>query len=365
MRYNPAMPVIRPRWAGRALRLTLLLAALASGGCQNPPPAAPATPAPLAEHPTPAAPPGVRVARFAAALREPAGLAVGPDGALTVAESVDGAGQIVRLVDADGDGAAEQVETVAVGLARPRGLAWLAFPGQTPLLLVAARVGLVVIDGGQARLVGRLGSGAGQANDVAVGPDGRIYVTEGAAGDGAPQPGAVWRFDPAKLLAGQEPVEGELFVTGLRSAGGIAFSPSGAIYATDNGEGWPVQAEAPDELNVLLGGGDYGWPQVWGQLPADSGSIGPMALFPPASGAAGLLFYSGRMFEDYAADLLVALPGQGQVVRVEIISDAAGYHSVVHSFIDGLQRPVAVAEGPQGDLYVADAAAGVVYRFWR
>ena len=68
---------------------------------------------------------------------------------------------------------------------------------------------------------------------------------------------------------------------------------------------------------------------------------------------------------EYAADLLVALPGQGQVVRVEIISDAAGYHSVVHDFISGLQRPVAVAEGPQGEIYVADAAAGAVYRFWR
>jgi len=359
------MPVIHLRWAALALRLTLLLAGLASSGCQSPPPAAPATPPSLADHPALAAPPDVRVTRFAVALQEPTGLALGPDGAIYVAESADGAGQIVRLVDTDGDGQAERVETVAVGPAAPRGLAWLAPAGQTPVLLVAARAGLVVVDEGHPRLAGRLGSGIGRANDVVVGIDGRVYVTEGAAGDGAPEPGAVWRFDPAELLADDEPMEGDLFVTGLRSAGGIAFSPSGAIYATDNGDGWPIQAEAPDELNVLLGGGDYGWPQAWGQPPPGSGSIGPMALFPAGSAAAGLLFYSGRMFEEYAADLLVALPGQGQVVRVEIISDAAGYHSVVHSFISGLQRPVAVAEGPQGEIYVADAAAGVIYRFWR
>ena len=80
-------------------------------------------------------------------------------------------------------------------------------------------------------------------------------MTEGAAGDGEPQPGAVWRFDPTELLAAGRPVQGELFVSGLRSAGGIAFSPSGAIYVADNGQGWPFRADVPDELNVLLGGG--------------------------------------------------------------------------------------------------------------
>ena len=71
------------------------------------------------------------------------------------------------------------------------------------------------------------------------------------------------------------------------------------------------------------------------------------------------------MFDVYAADLLVALPGQGKVVRVEIVSDAAGYHSTVTDFITGLGRPTALVEGPQGEIYVADAAAGVIYRFWR
>jgi glucose/arabinose dehydrogenase len=311
-------------------------------------------------------PVGARVSRFSDALQEPAGIALGPDGAVyATTQPAAGAGQVVRLVDADDDGQAERVEPVAGGLAWPRGLAWLTPAGQEPVLLVAVREGLVVVEAGQPRLAGRLGSGAGRANDVVVGTDGRVYVTEGAAADGEPQPGAVWRFDPAELLTAGRPVQGELFVSGLRSAGGIAFSPSGAIYVADSGQGWPFRADVPDELNVLLGGGDYGWPQVWGQPPPDSGSIGPMALFPAGSEAAGLVFTSGRMFDEAAADLLVALPGQGQVVRVEIISDAAGYHSVVHDFIGGLQRPAALAEGLQGELYIADAAAGALYRLWR
>lgn len=313
-----------------------------------------------------AVPPGMMVAIFSDRELRPAGLAVGPDGAVYLAQqAAGGAGQIVRLLHAGGDGQAEPAEVVAADLAEPRGLAWWAPHGQAPGLLVATGDGLFVVAGGQARLAGLVGGAAGRANDVALGTDGLVYVTEGATGAGAPQPGAVWRFNAAALLAEDGPRTGELFASGLRSAAGIAISPSGAIYVTDNGQGWPVRPDVPDELNVLLGGGDYGWPAVWGQPPAGSGSIGPMALFPPGSDAGSLLFYSGRMFGEYAADLLVALPGLGQIVRVVIVSDVAGYHVTVHDFIGGLQRPVTLAEGAQGELYVADAAAGRVYRLSR
>ncbi len=360
------MPVIHLYRTALVLGLTSVLIGLASSGCQSPPlPAAPATPTALVDVPPPLAPPGVHVTLVNTALQEPVGIALGPDGAIYVAETASGAGRVVRLVDADSDGEAERVEPVVAGLTAPRGLAWLAPAGQTPVLLIATRDGLVVVMPGQTRLAGRLGSSAGRANGVAVGADGRVYVTEGATDDHAAQPGAVWRFDSADLLTDGEPVQGELFVTGMRSGSGIAISPSGAIYVTDNGQGWPMRADVPDELNVLLGGGNYGWPQVWGQPPAASGSIGPMALFPVGSAPAGLLFYSGRMFDEYAADLLLALSGSGRVARVEIISAAAGYRSIVHEFIGGMQRPIAVAEGSQGELYVVDAASGAVYRFWR
>ena len=163
----------------------------------------------------------MRVASFSGARLEPVGLALGPDDALVVAErAASGAGQVVSSVNGDGDGQAEQAELLATDLPAPRGLAWLTPAGQQPVLLAATSAGLMLVEAGQARLVGRLGDGAGRANDVAVGTDGLVYVTEGASG--APQPGAVWRFDPAALLTSAAPVQGELFVTGLRSAGGIA-----------------------------------------------------------------------------------------------------------------------------------------------
>jgi glucose/arabinose dehydrogenase len=359
----PKRPLLKI--ASVLIPLVLTLAAI---GCQAPPQAmdsAPTALAPIRSTAGVITPAGVFVERFSHGLFAPAGLALGSDGALYVAgQAADGAGQIVRLANIDSGQPEGQVEVVATGLSSPRGLVWWSPPGQPPLLLVAVREGLAAVVDGQMRLAGQF-AGAGRANDVAVGSDGRIYVAEGASDIGAPQPGAVWRFDPPALLADGAPAQGELFVSGLRSASGITFSPSGAIYVTDSGQGWPPRPDVPDELNVLLGGGDYGWPRVWGQPPPNSGSIGPMALFPAGADASGVLFYSGRMFEENAADLLVALPGQGKVVRVEIVSDAAGYHSTIHDFITGLQRPVALVEGPRGDLYVADAEASAVYRIWR
>src|SRR5207244_11544622 len=114
------------------LRACFVLACQQRSAVQNPPPPPSPPPPPGGVAPIPIAghalyvPAGFTVNLFAQQIPGPRNLALGPDGAVCVA--LQGAGQIARLVDGDGDGVAEAVVSVLAGLDQPFGL---AFHGDT------------------------------------------------------------------------------------------------------------------------------------------------------------------------------------------------------------------------------------------
>lgn len=68
---------------------------------------------------------------------------------------------------------------------------------------------------------------------------------------------------------------GFVFTKGLRNPYGLALDKSGNIFATDNGPDAPA---APNELNYIVKGGDYGFPNYFGVPPAGSGTLGPVTI---------------------------------------------------------------------------------------
>ncbi|MFB9245924.1 PQQ-dependent sugar dehydrogenase [Massilia antarctica] len=54
-------------------------------------------------------------------------------------------------------------------------------------------------------------------------------------------------------------VKSHVYAWGIRNTQGMAFSPSGELYATDQGP------NTDDELNLILAGRNYGWPNVAGR----------------------------------------------------------------------------------------------------
>lgn len=314
-------------------------------------------------------------------------LALGPGGA--VYASLPGSGQIVRLVDANGDGKADApAQPVLSGLNGPFGI---AFRGDT--MYFAEVTAVKRLDPGSTApvtIVPNLPAGGHSTRTVVFGPDNLMYVAVGSSCNVCTElvrdsmRAAVTRFN----LDGSG---GRLFATGLRNSVGLAFNPStGELWANNNDRDdiGPLQTQTdnlpPEHLNILKDGKWYGWPQCY--LPGkpnpeypgfDCSGVEPPALTVQAHSAPlGLAFYTGATFPaDYRGDAFMtyhgswdrSVPTGAKVVRVHVQN---GRPVAADDFVTGWQlsngsrwgRPVSLLVMPDGALLVSDDTGG---RIWR
>lgn len=104
------------------------------------------------------------------------------------------------------------------------------------------------------------------------GPDGKLYVTTGDAENGANAQnannlaGKVLRLNKDGSVPSDNPTTGSpVFSLGHRNVQGIAWHPdTGALYETEHGPSDPFPNCCNDEVNLVVPGGNYGWPTVRG-----------------------------------------------------------------------------------------------------
>jgi glucose/arabinose dehydrogenase len=148
--------------------------------------------------------------------------------------------------------------------------------------------------------------------DLAQDPASHLGKTLRYASDGSiPAPENRARFADASALP-------ELWTIGHRNPQGLFAHPeTGEIWMTEHGE------QGGDEINILRGGANYGWPEVSHSEEYGGGPVGegqeradveaPLLTFTPTIAPTQLLFYEGAEFPEWNGQLLVATLGRGLI----------------------------------------------------
>jgi glucose/arabinose dehydrogenase len=224
--------------------------------------------------------------------------------------------------------------------------------------------------------------------------------------------GGIWKFDEAK--PNQKQADGMRFATGLRSIVAISWNPKDdQIYALNHGRDylhnhapnyysqWQNSTLPAEEFLIIKDGKNYGWPYTYydpvkkkRMLAPEYGGDGtiesaedyedPIMGMPAHWAPNDLLFYKGKQFPDrYKEGAFVAFHGStnrnpypqaGYIVafipfengkpfgRWEVFADGFSGVDVIREMADAKFRPVGLAEGPEGALFISDSKKG---RIWK
>ncbi len=312
-------------------------------------------------------------------------IAFSPNGELFVAER--GAGRIIAISDPDGDGRADSIRIYAENLKAPHSLVF--HQGSWFIGMPNGVIRLTDLDGDgvadeSVQVFEQHTIGVHDTRTVLFLTDGRMVVAKGAScnicEESDPYRAAITVYD------GPGGENAQPFATGLRNAVGLTLHPeTGALWATDNGRDLMGDDLPPDTVHQVREGADYGWPYCHsgriedpdlGFPGACEGVADPIFELQAHSAALGLVFYDGEMYPaGFTGDLFVALHGSWnrtvptgyKVVRIPFENgEVAGE---VEDFVWGWQsaagfsgRPVGLAVGPDGALYISDDYGGRIYR---
>jgi len=190
---------------------------------------------------------------------------------------------------------------------------------------------------------------------IAFGPDRRLYVSTGDAGDGelaqdpASPNGKLLSLTPAQYR-GPGHAAPQIVAMGLRNSQGFDWQPgTGRLIANDHGPSGFDGPEGYDEVDEIVAGGNYGWPRAIGFDTAGGVFSAPLRVYVEAIAPSGATFVSrpgSRWTGDY---LLAALRGT-QLRRLVLDGGRVTRDQPVLGGRFGRLRTV--VEGPRGCLYV-------------
>jgi glucose/arabinose dehydrogenase len=225
----------------------------------------------------------------------------------------------------------------------------------------------------------------GAASRIAFGRDGMLYMTTGAsvanmkdAQDPSHHKGKVLRLrddgtvPPDNPFVGRAGYKPEIYSLGHRNQLGLAIHPqTGAVWSNENGP------NGGDEINVILPGRNYGWPDVslgrsyegpWQGKFGKDGIEPPIVYWMPSIAVSGMAFYTGDRFPAWRGNVFVGalrfgeIPQTGHLQRV--VFNERGEETRREMLLTELRQRIRdVREGPDGLLYLlTDENPGALLR---
>ena len=226
-----------------------------------------------------------------------------------------------------------------------------------------------------------VGEGGG-GGPIAFGGDGMLYIASGGGGERATQTlntigGKVLRLTdtgavpPDNPFVGRADARPEIFTMGHRNTLRMARHPGGAIWQIENGP------NGGDEVNILVPGGNYGWPLVslgrtyagpWQGPFTREGFRDPTVFWVPSIAVSSIAFYTGDRLPKWKGDVFVSgmrygeIPGTGQLHRILINRNLEELRR--EPLLTDLRRRIRdVKQGRDGLLYLlTDEADAVMLR---
>ena len=224
--------------------------------------------------------------------------------------------------------------------------------------------------------------------------------------------GSIWKFDKNKL--NQTLTDGIKYSTGIRSVVGITWNNKiDQLFAVNHGRDylfnhapkffseWDNAVLPSDEFMKISEGDDYGWPYTYydhfksqrfmapeyggdGNILPSNQYKDPIYGLPAHWAPNDLLFYTGNMFPDrYRNGAFIAFHGStnrtpypqaGYIVgfipfkngipsgKLEIFADGFAQLDLIKDAKDAKYRPMGLAQGPDGSLYISDSKKGKIWR---
>lgn len=201
---------------------------------------------------------------------------------------------------------------------------------------------------------------------IAFGPDGMLYIAAGEAfkahlaQDIKSLGGKILRVTPEGRVPHDNPFAGSpVYSYGNRNPQGIAWHPAtGELFESEHGPSGEFGRFANDEINLIVKGGNYGWPKAVG-APGLRQYIDPVVVWEKTTPPSGIAFVKGNLFAGLKGDLFVATLRSEALIRIRLERKNGAYHASLierwfaTDFRKGKYgRLRDVVEGPDGALYL-------------